>query len=245
MPSRTGLAQLGDLTFRLNPQEVSWNFEVYTNPVKTIGGRVIQVTGAALSDITVRGQYGEDHNKSYIWQRQNPGGDSEKAPGRSWRLAEDFTTEIRRLMAQSAPPPTVTGQYRRPVPIRFYYPPRKWDFQVFIRAVQDDRGTNVVSHQTGKFSYGYVLSLVPVGDNTLQLAGRDAQKLQVMKDKAVAKAIARISDGMGWKETKFNAPDQTETINDLTQASTPGAVQRIIPAHSSHDGTNGANGGGF
>lgn len=229
-----GLAQLGDVTFRINPQEVSWNFQVFTNPIKTIGGRVVQVTGAALSDITVRGQYGEDHAKSVVWYQQNPKAhtDGDKAPGRSWRLAEDFTEEIRRLMVLTSPPPTPTGLYQRPVPLRFYYPARGWDFQVFIRSVQDDRGGNAVSHQTGKFSYGYVLTLVPVGDNTLQLAGKDAAKLQIMKDKAVATAIARISDGMGWKQTKFNAPDQSETVQDLTQPAQP-TTSTVQPKNAS------------
>jgi hypothetical protein len=223
----SGLAQLGDVTFRINPQEVSWNFQVFTNPIKTIGGRVVQVTGAALSDINIRGQYGEDHPLSVVWYQSNPrtNTDGDKSPGRSWRLAEDFTLEIRRLMVQSSPPPTAKGTYQRPTPMRFYYPARGWDFQVFVKSVQDDRGGNAVSHQTGKFSYGYVLTLVPVGDNTLQLAGKDAAKLQLMKDKAVSTAIARISDGMGWKQTKFNSPDQTETIQDLTQTAPPGTPQ--------------------
>jgi hypothetical protein len=198
----SSLATLGNLVWRINPEEVAWNFQVFTHVENTIGGRVVQVTGAQLSDILVRGQYGEDHFAT-VSSKDN----SDNSPGRSWKMAERFTLEIRRLMREQSPASNASVGILAPKPVRFFYPPRNWDFLVYVKSIRDVAGNEALSVVTGKFSYGYQLLLVPVQDNTLRLTGdKKSTDLQAAKDAAISKAIARISDGVGWKKTGYNDP---------------------------------------
>lgn len=194
-----GLCILGDITFRINPNDISWNFQVHTSVTPTVGGRVVQVLGASLSDITITGMYGENRLAHVLGHDS-----SEKSPGRSWRMAEAFASEVHRLMQQQSPPPGTSKGYQQPVPLRWFYPPRGWDFLVYIKSLQDLNG-GVVSHKYGKFSYGYTLTLFPVKDNTFGLTG-DTTTLKTAQNKALETAIARISNGLGWQETKYNDP---------------------------------------
>lgn len=44
--------------FRLEPESIAWDFSVKTSARKTIGGKVIQVYGANIGDMTVTGSFG-------------------------------------------------------------------------------------------------------------------------------------------------------------------------------------------
>jgi hypothetical protein len=202
-----GLCILGDITFRINPDLIDWQFQVHTNVVPTLGGRVVQVLGASLSDIVIHGYYGE--NRAAHVARHNA---DEGSPGRSWQLAESFSAEIHRLMRKQAPFPGGATGYRKPIPIRWFYPAKGWDFLVYVKALKDGRGDQVVNHQTGKFSYDYQLTLFPVKDNTYSMTG-DVTTLKTARSAAVKQAISRISHGVGWKETKFNDPLLTSVLH--------------------------------
>lgn len=227
----SGLCVLGNLTWRINPDEIQWNFDINTNVVNTVGGRVVQVTGATLADITIHGFYGEDRSQIFATT-----GDGNNLPGMSWRMAEAFVEKIHNLMLQQSPPAGTqynASGYQMPKPIRFMYPPKGWDFMVYVKEIADGSGVSSISHETGKFSYEYNLTLFPVKDNTYHLVG-DTTILTQMKNAAITTAVDRISDGIGWKKDQFNDPQAA--VDSSTYSSDPQASQ--IPGFKTPPPTN-------
>jgi hypothetical protein len=196
-----GSANLGGIPFRIDPSQVSWPYEVNVSVTPTVGGRVVQVHGVTLGDMTIRGLFGQDrvHSKE------------------SWQLAEDFAVSIRRLVGKQSARPTnaqLTGTDPAPMhpTLRFLYndenstsrhglPVHDWDFNVYIKGLRSDSGNSTISHVTGKYSYAYTLTLFIVQDNT----GKLAQAAQNA-------FIERLSNGLGWKRGPYNG---LMTANDL------------------------------
>lgn len=193
-----GLASLGGVAFRINPQDIAWNYRINSVVKDTVGGRVVQVLGATLTNITIQGEYGEDHSR---------GASSGEGPGRSWRLAEAFIKTMRDLMERQSLDSRKSGS-RMQEPLRFLYPAKGWDFSVYLLSVADPDGGSI-QHRTGKFSYSYALTLFIVADNQgdLQsLASGEVGVLAQNRQRAVEDYIARVSEGVGWKRTDFNDP---------------------------------------
>jgi hypothetical protein len=189
-----GTATLGypggpSIAFRLDPEMIDWTWQVLTNVVDTIGGRVIQVLGARLDDLTVQGSLGQDHS--------NPAG------GQSWQQAEAFVTAITSIMeAQSA---DANQQARMHPPAVFSYPPRGWRFNVYVKSLTDPDGNSSVILKPGKANqrYSLVLFIVQDGSPSLVQAGTTNGVLDEKANQAVAAFMARISDGVGWHWTKY------------------------------------------
>lgn len=59
-----GVATLGGTPFRIDPISISWSYSIKTNVTETVGGKVVQVFGTSLSDMTVRGKFSS-------WQEQD------------------------------------------------------------------------------------------------------------------------------------------------------------------------------
>lgn len=190
-----GVATLGrpgdTVTFRIDPNEVQWNWKVNTNVQDTVGGRVVQIVGCTLSDITVQGSYGEDHSVA--------GSDStDTGPGRSWVLAERFIRRVRKWMDYQSTHP---NYYSKTPPneqdvnptLRFTYPLYGWDFEVYVKDI-NDAGGNVVEHRPGKFSYQYTLTLFVVQENSTALG-----ILRGQAARAAESFIERIAKGIGWE----------------------------------------------
>lgn len=180
---------MGDLHWRIDPQSFSWNYSIDTNVIETLGGQVVQVLGATMSDITIVGQFGQDRAR----RRE------------SWMLALAFHRKIQAMMdAQTLPASAVkvggahgklsiSRSVHRPVTFRYQDSGHDWTFKVLIKNIAETDGAGVLEHRTGKFSYGYELTLFVVESGTDQLA-------QIAKDDY----IARLSKGLGWKQSKFN-----------------------------------------
>lgn len=188
-----GSASLGGITFRIDPSQVSWSYDVNVAVTPTVGGRVVQVHGVTMGDMTIRGLFGQDR----------------KNRKESWELAEQFVTNISRLVDRQSVRPTMaqlTGVDSTPMhpTLRFLYndensrtrrglPIHDWDFNVYIKSLKDLSGQSTVEHKTGKFSYGYTLTLFIVQDNTGKLA-----------EVAQNAFIDRLSKGLGWKRGPYN-----------------------------------------
>jgi hypothetical protein len=185
-------AQLGNLRWRIDPQAIAWNYQVDVARTETLGGQVVQVLGATLSDITVTGQFGQDHAS----RRE------------SWQLANAFHRRIQSMVdAQTLPAKTIhlgdnnsksknkfSDSAAAHVPIRFSYldGEHNWNFGVLIKSLADPDGNSLL-HRTGKFSYNYALTLFIVEANT-----------QLIRNIAADIFISRISAGLGWKQTTYN-----------------------------------------
>jgi hypothetical protein len=188
-----GSASIGGVRFRIDPSQVSIPYKMNVAVTPTVGGRVVQVHGVTFGDMTIRGLFGQDRTN----RRE------------SWQLAEDFSTAVGKLVDKQSARPTMaqlTGTDPAPMhpTLRFLYndqnsttrrglPVHDWDFNVYIKSLREIEGESTVSHTTGKYSYGYTLTLFIVQDNTGKLA-------QVAQNAF----IDRLSKGLGWKRGPYN-----------------------------------------
>lgn len=189
-----GTATLGypggpSVAFRIDPDLIDWNWEVITNVVETIGGRVIQVLGARLDDLTVQGSLGQDH--------------SAKATGESWQQAQAFLTTVTAIMEQQASDAT-TNALMHP-PAVFAYPPKGWRWNVYVKALTDPDGGNSLVLKPGKANQRYVLTMFIVNESSaLTVAGTgETGALAQQSQTAISQFMARISDGVGWTANKY------------------------------------------
>jgi hypothetical protein len=188
-----GLATLGNMTFRLNPDQVSYSYEIDYSTIDTIGGQVHQILGATTGDLTVSGSFGQDRN-----------GDRS-----SWRMAEQFQVRIRQMMDQQTLFKQGKGNGQpthNPIRFTFFDGTHNWDFKVLIKSIADTDGGGSVQHSTGKFAYKYTLTLFIVEESSLDL-----------KKITTDKFIARLSAGMGWKRNKFNGSNTIADAIDFIQ----------------------------
>jgi hypothetical protein len=192
-----GFAGGPKLSFRVDPSAISWGYQMHTCVTETVGGRVVQVTGETLSDITIAGLYGEDRTRGGAAHGVDQ-------PGASWRLAEEFVSTIRSMMAFQSGGSTVAGQ-ATVAPAVFSYAPLKLTFRVYIKDLRDQDG-GAVTHKVGKLSYGYTLTLfiVQTDADSLTVAGASGGVMDATKAAAVDAYINRIADGVGWHYSPYN-----------------------------------------
>jgi hypothetical protein len=189
-----GTATLGyaggpSVAFRVDPEMIDWTWSVQTNVIETIGGRVIQVLGARLEDLTVQGSLGQDVTKG-------------KA-GESWSLAQTFLTTVTAIMEQQAADSNAQATMHQPAV--FSYPPRGWQWNVYVKGLTDPDGGNSLVLTPGKANQRYVLTLFIVNEGAeLTAAGTTANgALAQQSQTAISQFMARISDGVGWTANKY------------------------------------------
>lgn len=215
MSTRTykqGVASLGfpggpSVVLRLNPSLIDWRFQIDTNVTETVGGRVVQVLGATLSDLTIKGSFGERRGGQHV--------DSKT-------YSEAFLAKMKEMAAwQSRDAGKHQAMHN---PAVFVYPPKNWRFQVYIKDLSDPDGGNSITHRPGKFAYDYVLTLMVHADlsDTSQVLGKSNGVLAKKKDAAISSYIERIADGIGWRFTEFNGPGGTSTIVKESVGATSG-----------------------
>lgn len=132
-------ATLGNILLDFDPDEVTWDFRIKAAVQSTIGGRVIQVFGTELGDMTVRGQFGNGNRGA---------GDTA-----GWEAAERFMAEIIELAKATAADPDVT-------PVRFRVPSMDWGFNVHVKNIVP------LTHTVNSPAMEYNLTLFIVEDIT-------------------------------------------------------------------------------
>ncbi|WP_428957952.1 hypothetical protein [Streptomyces sp. cg35] len=207
------LASLGfsggpQLNFRINPSSIDWGFEIHTSVTDTVGGRVVQITGATLRDLTVVGYLGENRTAG-----RSPDSNPDHA-GASWRLHEAFIARCRAIMEYQSRDSSQPGKMHQPA--IFNYPPRNWRWLVYLKSVEDIDGSASIEHRTGKFSHGYKLTMfiVSAGSDSLVKAGSSMSQVDAAQASAIASYIKRISEGIGWRQSEYNggiADDSKDT----------------------------------
>lgn len=157
--------------------------------IETIGGRVIQVLGARLDDLTVQGSLGQNH--------------ADKAAGESWQQAQVFLTTVTAIMEQQASDATQNALMHPPAV--FTYPPKGWRWNVYVKALTDPDGGNSLVLKPGKANQRYALTMFIVNEGRdLTAAGTTANgALAQQSQTAISQFMARISDGVGWTANKY------------------------------------------
>jgi hypothetical protein len=180
-----GVASLAGQTFRLDPTSVRWDFKTKVADIPTVGGKVVQVYGTEISDMVLSGTFGT-------------GG---------WREQEQFLERMKELGdKQVADVGRVRGTED---PHRFLYPPKGWDFLVYLKEFSTpDGGQRSVYHSNEIIAPRWTLTLFVVEDNSgLRKVAQDAY-------------ISRLSRGLGWKQTAYNGPlgilEMQQTLGGLT-----------------------------
>lgn len=197
------LASLGfsggpQLTFRINPSSINWGFDIHSSVTHTVGGRVVQITGATLRDMTVIGYLGENRKAGASPDRLTD------HAGASWRLHEAFMTRCRAIMDHQSRDASRAGIMHAPAV--FNYPPKDWRWTVYLKSVEDLDGGTSIEHRTGKYSHGYRLTLfiVQSGSASLIKAGSSRNEIDAAQAKAISSYIERISEGIGWRQSEYN-----------------------------------------
>lgn len=158
---------LGGKPLDVAPTDVRWNFSIKTQVTNTLGGRVVQVIGVNLSDLTITGSFG-----------RGPG------RGEGWQAERAFNTQVKSWVE------SVVAQASK-APLRFSYPVRGWDFQVYVKSISP------VTLDPHTINPKVTLTLFPV----------EAGALDVVT-KAKDSYISRLMNGVGWKQSVYNGPLQ-------------------------------------
>lgn len=109
-----GKAVFAGQPFRIDPTSISWPFRVKTREQNTVGGRVVQVLGADLGDMTVSGTFGV-------------GG---------WQEQLRFLRRMEAVGDRVADPATSS-------PERFLWPGKGWDFLVYLKSFSEGGGNSI------------------------------------------------------------------------------------------------------
>lgn len=176
-----GLATLGDHLFRLDPASIAWDLRVKSSYTDTLGGRVVQVFGAEFGPMTIRGSFGRGG-----WQEQHA----------------VLSKMIAIADAQAGATPG--GGIMNPgAPIRFRYPPRGWDFAVYLISFSD--GSGQITLTPGLNAPKWEIQLSIVEDNI------------DLKTVAIDAYLNRINKGLGWKASAYNGPLSIEEAQKAIQ----------------------------
>lgn len=159
-------ATLAGTAFPVDPSTISWTFGIKVNVQQTIGGRVVQVFGTTLGNMTVTGTFGENGE-----QQQ-----------------KDFYNLMRHLATQQK-------QSRGSQPFRFTYSLKGWDFHVLLLAMTDGTSAQSITYDNDIVTPDYSLTLFIVQDNTQSV-------VRNIRDQY----IARLTSGVGFKQTTFDGP---------------------------------------
>jgi hypothetical protein len=203
------------VTFRVNPDNIYWNWTINTNVIETIGGRVIQVIGAYLDNLIVTGSLGQDHSTPQ---------------GVSWRQAEAFLKIITQIMEYQSR--DSRQQDKMHPPAIFTFPSKGWRFQCYVLGLDDadSPGTSIVM-TPGKFNQRYELALFIVDDasETLVKAGESNGVINQKQAAAIQAYMARISNGIGWQFTQYNGPVSSAPPTAKATRAPSGAVTPVAP----------------
>lgn len=102
---------LGGIPLWVNPVDARWNFRMRVKDYKTLQGKVIQILGTEMGDITITGRYSPDRRK----------GERE-----AWEAQLRFREQVDAWAEEASQSDNKQG-------IRFTYPRRNWDFLVFVK----------------------------------------------------------------------------------------------------------------
>lgn len=138
------LASLGGLPLRCDPDSVEWDYGMKITEIDTVGGKVVQIIGASLGDMTVSGVFGY--------------GDTHAGDTAGWQYQLRFRDQVERWAE--------VGNTGHAVPLRFFYPSRNWDFKVFIKSYTQPGGQAAVTIDDHIINPAWSLTLFIVEDAT-------------------------------------------------------------------------------
>jgi hypothetical protein len=180
-----GVATLGGWTFRVDPQSITWPFSMKSAVTNTLGGKVVQLYGVQLGDITVSGSFGRG---GYLEQLK------------FLNYLESITPTDVQIQTSGQQ----TGFFNL---IRFTYPPKNWDFNVYLKSFSEAGGSGTSIDVTpNNFNPKWTIVLFPNQSNNEFRAA------------AIDSAISHTQTGFGWdpKEYQFSGVGIPVTESNAT-----------------------------
>lgn len=171
------ICYLGGVPFRAGPDEIRWEFSMKVKETKTMGGKVVQILGTTLGDISVTGLFGT--------------GASGDEPNTNW----EEQLRLRQRVIQWA---RSTQKNQGAQPLRFLFPLRNWDFNVYIKSL------NPVDLVNENIAPRWSLTLLPDDEGSRMLTRLSTDVY-----------IQRLMAGVGWKQTDYNGPTAQEVAATL------------------------------
>lgn len=174
----TTTASIGGISFRLDPERVSWGYKVKTNVTSTVGGKVVQIFGVVIDDLILFGSF-----------------------GRGGFLAQlDFYNKMRALLDKQS-------SEEIPKPVRFIFPARGWDMNVYIKAISDPESDTSMQVRPNRINPQWQITLF-VSDGGTKL-----------KKVAMDDYLKRLAEGIGWEVSDFNGPgDETTAVGQIGES---------------------------
>lgn len=128
---------LNGVAFRNNPTSINWQYTVKMATTKTIGGKVIQIYGTQMSDLTISGQFSSPEEQ------------------------QEWFTRIKGIVDSQVP--TQTNQ--KPNSVRLFWPERQWDFMVFVKSFTQVGASTSISATNKSFAPKWSLVVFVEDDN--------------------------------------------------------------------------------
>ena len=199
-----GQALLDGVPLQIDPDQVQWAYRMKIADTKTLGGKVVQILGTELGDMTVTGVFGA--------------GDRTMGDTEGWQAQQRFAAWIK-SMSRTAE--------KTLLPVRFVYAPRKWDFHVFVKRLDQE------PYENQTFNPRWNLTLFIVQDNT----GTVVKGIRDLY-------IERLMAGIGWKQTDFNGPRTQGEVDAITGGDLQGYLQGQFEGIASGQQPGTGTGGG-
>lgn len=130
-------ASLDNVPFRINPTSVRWGYSIKLSTKPTMGGKVFQIYGVSLGDLSIEGSFGA------------------RGPAEQ----REFFDRIVGIM--EAQIPTAPN----PEPVQFVWPERNWDFWVYVKKLEQVGASTAVYATNENFNPKYRLTLFIQEDN--------------------------------------------------------------------------------
>lgn len=198
-------ATLGGVALPADPERVNVSFQMKCSDTETVGGKVVQVYGVTLSDLTISGSH--------------PGRVRDGRVTESWEEQLRFRRRINRLMEEQE-------RKARPDPIRFAWPLKGYDLDVFVKQYTSPDGADSTDDTVARVVHRWQLTLFIVGDRTRRV-------VKGLKDLY----LRRLAEGVGWHQTDYNGPTvadvdqllQGRTVWEFLQSEANAAARGDIP----------------
>ncbi len=190
----TVTATLGGVPLPLDPEKVAWRSTTKSSTVQTVGGKVVQVYGTSISEITIIGSYG------------SAGFDGEVA------FLNQVKVWVTNQVGQLTPR---QGQgIWNAQPLQFIFPFHNWSFLVYITKFfnPDNPIGQSVYADPNVVNYHWALTLF-VASNNASVTAADQTA-----DASMIQYVNQLSQYFGWFPNQANGqidPGQYPTLTPL------------------------------
>jgi len=146
-------ASIAGIPFDIDPTSISWDFKIKMNSEKTLGGKVIQIFGSSLGDLTISGQ------------------------SRSQKEHLAFFKAMKGLVNNQVP--SATNEL--PAPVQFLWTSRGWDFFVYIKSLTQDGASTSYKATNKDFAPKWTMTMFIDRDNgdVTRLAAENAKSVYI------------------------------------------------------------------